>query len=245
MATSTSNLLDESVWTSIQRDLHYMTTKIQCTLIAPFYIARIMRSYVSLPEMTTTTVETGMDEFSRKQAFINWDLWGPFLFFFIYCALTSRSDESFTFLFSMGLFLLIASALTSQLVLQIHGVPVFQMISILGYALVPMTFLAVLVRFLGHLGLIGRSVTGTIDGLILIFSGIVAFVWSVLIAFVLICQIFVSRRNSRVTTISSPIMTSNLSGEGDLERRYWLLLPPLIMFYGFLIWSLVITMISK
>jgi hypothetical protein len=204
MIVAGSNSLDEPVWDTLKRDLSYTGSKMLYSLYTPIRSIRQMDS----------SLEEG--------PFVDWDLWGPFCLFFSYCVLFSRRDDVFTFNFSIGIILLVASAVIIRLVSNNHNVSLPQCICILGYSLISMTFIAYVLRFISYV----TNVPLFLERLLMFGS----YFWTVGTAFILILQ-------TRTIPINDPLSTNILTTTSFMQKRSTLFLLPIISSYGFLLLS--------
>jgi hypothetical protein len=109
MSTSL-NLLEEPVWLTVKRELDHVWNKIVCTLRASFDYVRYppqqyasiqtpsVMDYVRHPPQQYSSLQT--PSVMEKPSFAELDLWGPFLFFFLYCLLIARDNGAFILAFS-------------------------------------------------------------------------------------------------------------------------------------------------
>jgi hypothetical protein len=237
MSTSL-NLLDEPVWLTVKRELDHVWNKIVCTLRAPFdYIRHPPQQYSSL--QTPSVME--------NPPFAELDLWGPFLFFILYCVLIARDDGAFTFAFSGGLFFAIACAITAQLVSQVDIVSLLQYLCILGYSLITIDLVIVAIKFMIMTKKFLRRLNQCLQLFPVFFIAnvmddvlhkfgipiiILGSLWSIITAFALMIQ----------TTTMMLTGTIYTSAHAFLEQRSRLLLLPIVTFYCFLASSFILSL---
>jgi hypothetical protein len=183
----------------------------------------------------------------EKPSFAELDLWGPFLFFFLYCVLIACDSGAFTFAFSGGLFFAIACAITAQLISQVDVVSFLQYLCILGYSLITIDLVIVAIYSMiittKFLIMTAGFLNWLLNGKILIFRWsanwwftrkvgqvlcmfliptiILGFLCIIITAFVLMIQITTMMLTGTIYT----------SAHTFLEQRSWLLLLPIMIFF--------------
>ena len=118
--------LDEPVLTTLKRDLTAIFNKIK---------------YVAVPKMTERKLEE----------LYNWDLWGPLLFCFLYSIALStgenKDNESSIFVLIFAIFWIGGFVITFNGRFLGAQIGVCQMISLLGYAMFPITLGGIIIGF--------------------------------------------------------------------------------------------------
>ena len=118
--------LDEPVLTTLKRDLTAIFNKIK---------------YVAVPKMTERKLEE----------LYNWDLWGPLLFCFLYSIALStgenKDNESSIFVLIFVIFWIGGFVITFNGRFLGAQIGVCQMISLLGYAMFPITLGGIIIGF--------------------------------------------------------------------------------------------------
>ena len=125
--SSNLSTLDEPIMTTLKRDLYAILTKIK---------------YVAVPKMTERKLEE----------LYNWDLWGPLIFCFLYSIALSTGDntnnESSIFVLIFVIFWIGGFVITFNGRFLGAQIGICQMISLLGYAMFPITIGGLLIGFL-------------------------------------------------------------------------------------------------
>ena len=120
--------LDEPITTTLKRDLYAILNKIK---------------YVAVPKMTEKKLEE----------LYNWDLWGPLLFCFLYSIALStgnnNNNESSIFVLIFVIFWIGGFVITFNGKFLGAEIGLCQMISLLGYAMFPITVGGIIIGFIG------------------------------------------------------------------------------------------------
>jgi len=118
--------LDEPIITTLKRDLYAIFNKIK---------------YVAVPKMTDRKLEE----------LYNWDLWGPLLFCFLYSIALSTGEndnnESSIFVLIFVIFWIGGLVITFNEKFLGAEIGLFQMVSLLGYGMFPITLGGIIIGF--------------------------------------------------------------------------------------------------